>query len=210
MSDFIEAILSPVNLGLTIMLAAAMGYWLLVIIGALAPDSLDFDFDLDADGDVDLQTGGGAGGLGLAKFFNLGEVPLMVIASVFLGVMWFTGVVLHPYIGGWGVLVQIALLIPMAIGALLVTKLLTEPFKGLLRHMRAGEDAGKIELIGQRCVVISAEVTTHTGQAEFETGGAPLRLNVRTADGSPKLTRGDEAVIVADRNEKGIYLVRGF
>jgi hypothetical protein len=210
MTELIEAILSPVNLLLTIMLVAAMGYWVLVIVGTLAPDSLDFDFDFDADGDIDVDTGHGPGGIALAKFFNLGEVPLMVLLSIFLGVMWFTGVALHPTIGGWAVILQFAMLVPMAIIALLATKLLTQPFKGLLKHLRSGEDAGKIELIGKRCRVISASVDERAGQAEFQTGGAPLRLNIRTADASQTLSRGDEAVIVADRDERGVYIVRGF
>lgn len=208
MTEFIDAILSPVNLMLTIMLVAAMGYWLLVILGTLAPDSLDFDFDLDADTDID--TGHGPGGIALAKFFNLGEVPLMVLVSIFLAVMWFTGVVLHPMIGGWAVILQVAMLVPMAIVAVLLTKLLTQPFKGLLKHLRSGEDAGKVELIGRRCVVISARVDDRAGQVEFQTDGAPLRLNVRTADASQTLSRGDEAVIVADRDERGVYVIRGF
>ncbi|MEM6505180.1 MAG: hypothetical protein AAF711_06910 [Planctomycetota bacterium] len=210
MSEFIDAILSPVNFGLSIMLVCVVGYWLLVIFGALAPDSLDFDFDLDGEADLEIDADHGPGGLGLAKFFNVGEVPLMVLLSVFLGVLWLSGVLLHPYIGAWGLLVQIALLVPMAIGSLFATKLLTQPFKTLLKQLRSGEDAGKIELIGQRCRIISAVANTNTGQAEVQTAGAPLRLNVRTADAAQELQKGDEAVIVIDRNQQGIYIVRGF
>lgn len=210
MSEFIDAIMSPVNFGLTLLLVASLGYWFMVIFGALAPDSLDFDFDMDGEADLDLDTHSSTGGIALARFFNLGEVPLMVLLSVFLLVLWFTGVVLHPWIGGWSFIFQLLMLVPMTIGGLLVTKVLTQPFKSLLKQLRSGEDAGKTQLVGQRCQVISAEVNDRAGQAEFQTTGAPLRLNIRTADAGQTLKKGDEAVIVADRDERGVYTVRGF
>lgn len=211
MTEFIHAITSPVNLVLTVLLGCCMGYWLIVILGVLTPDAFDIDLDLDADGDVDVQTGGhGFGGASLIKFFNVGEVPLMILLSVFIGILWFTGVVLHPYIGGWGILFQFLMLIPMGVGALLLTKVLTQPLRHVFAKLREEERAAPRTFLGERCTIVSATADHKHGQAEFETGGAPLRLNIRTADEGETLKRGDEAVIVADRDEKGMYTVRGF
>ena len=211
MAEFIQAITSPVNLILTVLLACCMGYWLIVILGVLTPDAFDIDLDLDGNGDIDIDTGGsGFGGTSLIKFFNVGEVPLMILLSVFIGILWFVGVVIHPWVGGWSVLFQILALVPMAIGALLVTKLLTQPLKHIFRKLREEERAAPRQFLGERCIVVSATADHKHGQAEFETGGAPLRLNIKTADQSETLTRGAEVVIVAERDEKGVYTVRGF
>lgn len=212
MTEFIHAITSPVNLFLTVMLAGCVGYWLMVILGAFAPDALDFDVDLDADGEVDLDTGshGGFGTTSLIKFFNIGEVPLMLLLTVFIVVLWFTGVVVHPWIGGWGLFLQLLMLIPMGLCALLATKVLTQPIKMLLVRLRHEEHAAPRQFLGERCTVVSATADHKHGQAEFETGASPLRLNIRTTSEHEALKRGDEAVIVADRDENGVYTVRGF
>lgn len=211
MTEFIHAITSPVNLVLTVLLGCCMGYWLIVILGVLTPDAFDIDLDLDADGDVDVQTGGhGFGGASLIKFFNVGEVPLMILLSVFIGILWFTGVVLHPYIGAWSILFQVLMVVPMAVGSLLLTKVLTQPLKSLFRQLREDEHAAPRSFLGERCTIVSATATHKHGQAEFHTGGAPLRLNIRTSHEGEVLARGNEAVIVADRDDKGTYTVRGF
>jgi len=211
MTEFLQAISSPVNLVLTVLLGCCMGYWLIVIVGGITPDALDIDLDLNADGDVDIEAGGsGFGGMSLIKFFNVGEVPLMILLSVFIGIMWFVGVALHPHIGAWSILFQVLVLIPMAIGSLLITKLLTQPLRHVFAKLREDERAAPRTFLGERCTVVSATAGHKHGQAEFDTGGAPLRLNIRTADESETLARGDEAVIVADRDDKGVYTVRGF
>ena len=101
MSEFIDAILSPVNLVLSIFLLGCFGYWAMVCLGALDIDVFDFDFD--ADGEVDVEPGG-TSSLSLIRFFNLGEVPLTVLASIFVLILWVVGVGTHRYIGDWSIL----------------------------------------------------------------------------------------------------------
>lgn len=208
MSEFIAAILSPVNLFLTVLLAGCALYWGLVIIGGLTPDAFDVDLDTDVDADADVA--GGPGMLGLAKFFNVGEVPLMILLSIFIGILWFAGIALHPYIGGWSFIFQVLMLIPMGLVALLLTKVATQPLVKVFRQLRAEENAAALDLLGERCVIVSGTANHRHGQAEYSTNGSPLKLNVKTASRQQTLSRGDEAVIVADRDEKGVYTVRGF
>lgn len=208
MSEFFAAILSPVNLFLTVMLCGCLFYWVMVIVGGLSPDSIDVDLETDVDADADVS--GGPGMLGLAKFFNVGEVPLMILVSIFVGILWFAGVALHPFIGGWAVVLQFLMLIPMALVALFLTKIVTQPLVRVFRQLRAEENAAGLELLGERCVIVSGTADDRHGQAEYATNGSPLKLNVKTASAGQTLSRGDEAVIVADRDEKGVYTVRGF
>jgi len=214
MSEFIDAILSPVNLVLTVFLVCIAAYWLLVIFGTLAPDALDIDLDFDGQGDLDGSVEppvAGGGGLSNAlRFFNIGEVPLMVLLTIFIAALWFVGIATHPWVGGWSIVFQLLSLVPMIAVALLTTKLLTQPFKGFFSKLKESELDGQIEVVGQRCRVISATIDHRFGQVEVQTGGAPLKLNAKTAGPGEELKRGDEVVVVADRDTKGLYTVRGF
>lgn len=214
MSQFIEACTqSPVNLALTIALGFVMLYWLVVILGAVGIDSLDFDFDFDAD--VDGSGNGGIMGAGLGfsvlRFFHVGTVPLLVLMSVFLLTLWAVGVVSYRWIGNWGMVLQLLMLIPFGIGALLLTKLLTLPLQVLFEKIHAQEKAEQhVVLIGKRCNVVSLTADHKHGQVEVETAGSPLRLTVVTHQPDIVLNKGDEAVLVSQDASTGVYTVRGF
>ena len=186
MSDFLAAISSPVNFSLTVLLACFLMYWAVVMIGMIDIEALDFDFDVDADADVDINTStasAGAGGLmSLLKFLNVGEVPVMILLSVFVLIMWTIGVLAHMIIGPWSILIQLIALIPMGIGAALMTKVLTQPVKKIFAKMDESASAGSVSVMGQRCRVISATVDHRHGQAEINTGASPVKINVKTPE----------------------------
>lgn len=210
MSQFFDAILSPVNLVLTIMLVLCLAYWLLVALGSIALDTLDIDLDADLDTAGDGGFSGGSIALGVGKFLNVGEVPLMILLSIYLLVLWLVGMFVHPWVGGWGVIVQVLALVPMGIVAALVTKLLTQPLASVFRKLREAEEAERhLNLVGMRGRVISGEVNERYGQIEVETQGNPVKLNARIAAGEADLAKGSEVVIVAQQDDN-TYLVRGF
>ncbi|MEM1354375.1 MAG: hypothetical protein AAGC44_02375 [Planctomycetota bacterium] len=209
MSEFIDAMLSPVNLVLTVMLVFCLGYWLLVAFGSVALDSLDIELDTDLD--TDGGFGGGSIALGVGKFLNVGEVPLMILLSIYLLVLWLVGMFAHPWVGGWGVILQVLALVPMGIVAALVTKLLTQPLASVFRKMREDEEAERhLNLVGMRGRVISGEVNDRYGQIEVETTGNPVKLNARIATGDASVLKGREVVIVSEQEEDNTYIVRGF
>lgn len=218
MSELIDAILSPVNLVLTTLLGLVLLYWLMVIAGALTMDSLDVDVgdhgDLGADGIADghgVGTGGGAMIFNALRFFNVGEVPLMFLVSIFVLVLWVVGVWAHPWVGGWSVLLQSLMLIPFGIGAAFATKLLTQPLVKIFRRLREEEMSERnVVLVGRRARVVSGTLTDRFGQVELETGGAPLRFNAKLADPGDELSRGDEVVLVKLEPGTHIFLVRRF
>ena len=57
------------------------------------------------------------------------------------------------------------------------------------------------------CKVKTSKVDVRTGQAEIETKGAPLLLNVRTR-GEDVLKRGEEAIVVEHDAAHQIYRVK--
>jgi hypothetical protein len=216
--ELLQACLSPVNLVLSVMLALVVVYWVLVILGALGIDTFDLDLDTEGDADVSLDknvdaSGGGwlAGGVGMLRFFNVGEVPLMFLLSIAILAMWAIGVLLHPLVGQWAVVLQLAMLVPIALAGLLIAKVVTTPLKVLFRKIEErSEQEQHIELVGRRCRVLSGTVNATRGQVEVETQGAPLLLNARTTSNDHELKRGDEAVILSHDESKRVYYVRGF
>ncbi len=211
MSEFIDAILSPINFAFTVLLGCFLFYWAIVMIGAVDMDAFDVDLDID----TDVDGGAGSGGLpdtmlGVFKFLNVGEVPLMILLSVFVLMMWALGVLSHMLIGVWSVGVQLLALIPMTIVALLLTKVLTQPVRRIFARLDQDASAGSVAVLGQRCHVISVTADHRHGQAQIETGAAPIKINVKTPADGVILRRGDEAVVVTDRDDKGVYIIRGF
>lgn len=220
MSEFIDAILNPVNLVLTVMLGLCFAYWLMVCFGAVDIDAFDVDFDVDVDADVDVDVDVDADvdaagahafpAMSLLKFFNLGEVPLMVLLSVFIFLLWAVGIVSHRYIGDWSVLMQLLILIPMILASLLLTKLATAPLKSIFASLEASQHTGEFNFIGQRCTVASMTLDANHGQVEVNTEGAPIKLNAHLEASDTPLNKGAEVVIVSHDPETGVYRVRGF
>jgi len=181
----------------TILVVFSCIYWLLVILGALDIDVLDFDLDFDADADSIL----GFGWVGM-RFLNLGEVPLMLWLSLF-GLSWWTFTLLVDQDMPQDDWLPILLVIVRNIGiALVLTKLLTQPLRGRFEHKEPNPTK---EMIGRTCLVTTSEVTETFGHAECQVEGAPLLLQVRSRAGT--LHKGDVAVIVDFDSENHLYYV---
>ena len=211
MADLLPAILNPINLALTALLAVVLLYWLIVILGGLGMDTFDFDLDGEPDLDVEAPTDGGGGGAGLAllRVLNLGDVPLMVWLSAFAAAAWAVNMALYPLVGNWSILLQLALLLPVFIAALAIAKLTTQPLKALFRRLREEERAtNSFRVVGQRVRVVTSRADHRFGRAEIATDGSPIVLNVRTDDGT--LERGREAVVVSHDTQRDLYVIRGF
>ncbi len=215
--EFITLCFSLPVLPFTVLLIVVFLYWTLVIVGALAPDSLhiDVDGDLHADihADVHADAGhmdvGGSALMGALKFVNVGEVPLMVVASFFIFTLWACTLISNHYLGATlGAFVSIIMLVPNVIVSALVAKVVTTPFKFMFKHINAGI-AAPAKIVGNTCIVKTPEVDDTSGQAEMKTDSSPLLLNVRTKPGET-LAKGDEALVVAHDPQRDIYTVVKF
>ena len=131
--------------------------------------------------------------------------------SVFVLSLWALGVVSWPLVGSWGVLLQLAAVAPLAIGGLMLTKVLTLPLKSIFdRIERDTEAENNVQLLGRRCTIVSLTADARFGQAEIATSGSPLKLHVRTRDADTVLNKGEEAVLVGEDKEARIYYVQRF
>ncbi len=215
MSEFLELAketIASVNIGYTVLFVLILLYWLSVFIGALDIDlfnidlDLDNDTDLDLDSDSDLEVDGGGALRSLLLYFNIGEVPLMIVLTFTILSMWAIGVFTNYYLNpGHNMLIGTGIFFGNLLLSLNIAKFCTIPFKKLFRAL--GSDAEQIDdLTGKICIVRTSTVTEEFGQVELKTNGAPLLLNAKTYN-KEILKKGDEAVIVERNPVKGIYYV---
>lgn len=227
MSEFLQAcVAGPVNLTLSVLLVLTFLYWIVAIVGGIGVDTFDvdanpdLDVDLDVDADVDTDTalahhGGGAGSMswvfGGLRLLGVGEVPMLVLASVWLLLSWVVAVLSAPLVRDWPLWLELLAWVPTLLATLILTGLLTTPLRVVFARMRRQEAAEQqLQIVGRRGRIVSLHADERSGQLELETAGAPLRLNVRTGTAEHVLHKGEEAVVVGEDHTTGVYLVRGF
>ena len=187
----------------SILMLMTFSYWLLVIMTGLDIDVFDFDLELDLDLDPDISPSvTDLGMLGL-KWLNLGEIPFMIWISFVVFCSWLITMILdrgQPDITTG----QTAIAIGRALGlGIIATKLLTNPMRGKFRIKQPNTVA---EMIGRTCSIVTNQATTEYGNAVCEVEeGAPLRLNVRTVEGT--VQKNAIVKIVDYSEETGIYYV---
>lgn len=217
MAAFVAIALSFPCVVYTVLLGAALTYWVFVIAGAaqvdllgegVADGALDgFDGhghgDVGHHGDVDLGDGdlgdGHAHGLGgVLDALKLRSAPLTVTLSVLSAFSWLFSVLgmqlaterLAPDALG---VVRVAIFVTAPLLALPFTSLAIRP---LARLFAVPTSVQRTDLVGKVCRIRTGTVTDRFGEATVEDGGAGLVVRVRVDGGEP-LARGDQAVIVA-------------
>lgn len=216
MIELLQFAIHPYNFVLTLLLGLVVLYWLSVIVGVLDLDVLDFDLDgpdadldldmdaeMDVDGDADLDSGGGFFS-NLLSFMFVGEVPLTVVASTFILVMWVAVVMANHSLqtDSW----KMAALVMLGgmLASFVATRVLLTPLRAVFKRMSA-EDQQLKDVLGLKCTVISAADDTRLGQAETESKGAFVRINIHTRVGI-QVDKGDLVKIVA-KNGPHSYIV---
>ncbi len=141
-----------------------------------------------------------------AKWLNLKQLPIILWTGIFTLSWWAVSILLWVSIDN-SILkdpnfIVVALLISRNIAlGLLVTKLITQPMRGLFDT----NELTSISLVGQEAEISSFDATPESGQVKYKTEGAPLLLNVRT-DG-PHLPKGTRVWLTHYDKQKRIYIV---
>ena len=191
----------------TVLLGAAVVYWLFVMIGAIHLDHADGAADGIADGldhghGVDASGGDGheAHGLaGIMEALKLRSAPASVVLSVVVLFSWIFSVLgaqaaaavlpaPSPVLGA----AKLAVFVLAPVLALFPTSIAIRPLAKLFAPPKA---VASKDLIGQVCTVRTGTVTDRFGEATLEDGGAGVVVRVRVESGE-KLSRGQQAVIV--------------
>lgn len=188
--ELLKASFSLYNLPFTVLLLLAIAYWVLVLVGGADADGPDFD----PDGSVD----------GLLDFLGIGELPVMVVFSVFSLVLWTIVVLSNHYLGTASLGFALLLLVPEVVVAFVAAKYLSWPIGRVFRLL--DRDEKLFTATGSVCRMLTSAGPDSLGQAEVETDGAPLLLTVRTARGQ-ELKKGDTALVVERVPDQDVYLV---
>ena len=177
MGDFVDAALSFPAAVFTLLLAAVVVYWLLVLLGTL-------DIEI---GDLDVGDGLGLGG-----------VPVTVTASVLVVVSWFVtlagGVVTAALDLGTfvHVLLGIGVLVVAVLAGLFAARFVAVPLR---RLYAPGGEASRSDFVGRECVIRTGRVTGDFGQAEVSAvDGSTAIIQVRQT-GEHALTSGSRALV---------------
>ena len=227
MKELFNAAISLPNIIPTALLGLVLLYWLSVVVGALDFDSLEFDIDADIDANIDadidtdidvipaVDTDMNAGGdvslswfNSVLVFFNINKVPFMLFLTSLVLPLWVISVMTSHYLGINSFLGGLIILAPTFFLCLFIAKFLTLPFVKLFEHMQKEESESKTA-IGKVCTVSASITAQKIGQAQVETTGSPLLLNVTTSKGH-ELKSGDTALVIKYLKDRNVYLVEPY
>lgn len=200
-----EQAILPYNLPFTLLLGLVVVYWLLTLVGAVGVDSLDTNVDVGLD-----DPGGNLGDLpgAMLRVVNAGFVPLTVVLSILILMMWVGSITLNYYFNpGQSWLLAAGFLVVAFVLAVIATKILTQPLVPLMRKLKEAENVAPV--IGGVGVVRSIEMDSKYGQVEVERpGGATALLNARLGTDAEPVPRGTPVAIISLDESSGLYLVR--
>lgn len=207
MFEFLQESIQSPNLPATVMLGIVSLYWLLMIFGIMGLEGMDADIGIDADADLDADIDGHVDG-GIASdvltFFHLGEVPVVIVGTIFVLFFWVaTMVTNHYYNPDQEMMVALYYLVPNIIASLVLTKLCVWPMTPLFREMRK-TDAPKV--VGSRGEVSTSYLNGEFGQITIEHDGPPIVVNAVTENGQ-RLAQGQEIKVIRFEDETGVYIV---
>lgn len=211
MDAFLNAITAFPTLIFSVLMVAAILYWILVIIGTLDLDILHLG-DHDAghaghDGDHDSHAGHNPNAI--LEYLRVGQVPLTIIASVFVFTAWslsfISTALLRPVVPGWswwifgGITLVAALVLGVAATGLAMAPLA----KAFSQHGAEAAD----DLIGKMVLVTSSTVDAKFGTARHDRpSGEDLILNV-VCDPEHRLAKGEQAVVLDYDRATGVYRI---
>ena len=208
MHEFLQAIGSWGVAPFTVLLVAAILYWLMVIIGALDIEVIHLGHHAEG---ADASHGDSHAGpdhhpgfmSGFLEFLSVGKVPLTVIVSLLVFI-------------GWSIAMALALLIPWAwplvfagglAGAIPLTAGLCRPLRKIFGALDCGVATG-LSLLGREARITSVVCDATFGTATCDVDDAEVLLRVVTS--RPELLfHRDDVVVIADYDAEHEWYVVG-
>jgi hypothetical protein len=219
MIELLRESILPVNLPFTILLGVIGAYWIIGLLGLVDMEALDGAGGVEADG-IDLEGGdGGDGGEdagdgsgggfmnALLTIVGASDAPLIFVISLFSVFLWALNVGGNHYFnpdfdGGRATL----LLIPVVIGAFVITRLLIVPLRPVMKLIRTPEVP--VQIIGSSGVVRSSTLDSEFGEVEIESSERSLILRARISNDATALKKGDPILVVSKEEDSDTYIVR--
>lgn len=200
MKELLQNAFTSVNIIPTMLLGLVLLYWITVIIGVADLDIFDFDVDIDTCTSTDgLQE--------ILAFFNIGQVPLMVIISIMALVFWILAMLIYMLPVPQGGLINVLLLIPALLISLLVTKVVSSSLRGIFKRVHAEASDEHVVIIGQVITLLSDVNDGRLGQGEINRDGASILINVKAKYDDETFKKFEEAYVSKKDDEKNIYYI---
>lgn len=189
-----------VNIIPTILLGLILLYWIIVLIGVVDLDLFDGDMELDASDNVE-------GFNAILAFFNVKEIPLMVILSILILCFWITAMLIYLLPIKPGGLINGVLLIPAAIVSIFITKLISNRLKGTFKKVYEEAISEEVAIIGQLVTLVCDVKGGRLGQGQIERDGASFLINVKPEFEEDTFSKNEEAYVTKKDDEKNIYYI---
>ncbi len=205
MQALLDASLSGLNIIPTVLMAFVLIYWIIVIIGVIDIDTLDFDVDVEADLDVDGDVEvGGEGIAGVLSFFNIGHMPFMIFLSFLAFPLWVLSILSAQYFGITNLFANAGILVLLFVASLFIAKIFTTPIAKFYLKLRQEDEA--VNPIGKRCKVLLTVKSNSMGQAEIKANGTSILISAVTRDGV-EIKKGEYALVIDHIKDKNHYLI---
>lgn len=218
MIEFLHFIFSSPNIVATFILCFCVLYWLIVMLGALDMDFLDFDIEVDVEADVEVDvdtdmsgnTESGVAWLNkVLYFFNLGRIPFMVWLTIVGIIAWFGLVTVNFFLGINSFLLGSALFLAAFIGAMIVAKPLTFPLVKMFDALEKTE--GIKNAIGKVGEVMYPDKNGKPGEVEIIHEGSHIKVFVLPASKDIVLVKGQQVLVISkSESDNHIYIVEPY
>ena len=224
MGELIRIWVSFPTIVYTMLLAVALVYWALMLVGVFELEGADADIevgadadvdvdveadvDADADADVDVQGSPGGGPFVVALgLLRLRRVPLAISFSFLALFGWLLSYFGERYARAFldALLPHLVASVALGLGTFLMAwplvLLATLPLEPLFATREAPKSR---DLLGKVVQIQTGKVTQSFGQAILEDGGAGLLVRVR-CDEARGLIRGSQALLVDYDEEADVF-----
>lgn len=193
---------------------------------------IDVDIDVDVDADVDLDTGIEGGNMDFQDvanaevdrehvvnkrtrklkwwqifliYFNFVGLPFMFTFTFWVFLWWLISIlttsITGSYENSFGFVIVLAAIIP----ALILTKIMTTPFKSFFKHLNKDGDKA-VDFLGRKALLLSSISGDKLGNAEVMADGNVMSIYVKSLDGSELRFR-ESVLIIKQSDDKNYFLV---
>ncbi len=209
MLELFEFAFQGINIVPTILLIFVIFYWIIVIIGAIDIDSLDFDMDSDVDVDADVDGEVELEGLSsVLAFFNIGQMPLMIFVTFFTIPLWAITLLANDFLGISSFVLGLILLLVGIFVSLFIAKFLTIPIAKFYMKVRENTEAVK-HIVGQICTAKLPITSGQKGQAEIKVKGTSVLISAKTKEGV-EIKKGETALVIDFNETENFYYVEPY
>jgi hypothetical protein len=181
----------------TALLGVVVLYWIVVIIGVLDLDFLDFDLEgVDSEGPF----------YSIAMFLHIEEIPFGLVMSLIVLNFWIITMLMYFLPIDAGGLLNGLLLLPALAGGVVATKYETIPLRGLFKNSYS-QGNNRNQVVFHLCTLLCDIKSGKLGQAAIERNGASIVINVKSDVEGESFAKNEVAVVLKKDTDRDFYYI---